>query len=235
MMKKTKMLALAGAALISCVLLAMTAVPRDSAVLEESWANLEKPEPVASRALLKLASTPAETTAFLKSKLTPIKLDEDDLQGLLDALGSQDETVWKPAYETMRYLDPRLAMDLTTLMKTVTDFDTRARLVAVLCDAAPDAYEGMTIELRKTSDLDYNFTAQNMSWWAEHKVSRLNASKGWEISKVTWTRAARAIALLEHFATPEAKAVLVDMTTGHRDAQPTKLAQEALDRLSLIK
>jgi hypothetical protein len=37
--------------------------------------------------------------------------------------------------------------------------------------------------------------------------------------------------LLEHFGTPDAIAILKDMASGNADAQPTKVAQEALANL----
>jgi hypothetical protein len=39
--------------------------------------------------------------------------------------------------------------------------------------------------------------------------------------------------LLEHIGTPEAVAILKDMASGHPDAQPTRVAREALDRLKI--
>ena len=46
--------------------------------------------------------------------------------------------------------------------------------------------------------------------------------------KKKWTRAERAIVLLEHIQTPAAIAILEKMATGHSEAQPTKVAKEAL-------
>jgi hypothetical protein len=47
-----------------------------------------------------------------------------------------------------------------------------------------------------------------------------------------WTRAVRAIVLLEHIGTPDATAILKDMATGHPDAYPSKVAKEALKNLA---
>ena len=49
-----------------------------------------------------------------------------------DALNSDKDDVWKKAYETLDYFDPRLAIDLPTLMNDVTDYPARTRMVAVL-------------------------------------------------------------------------------------------------------
>jgi hypothetical protein len=46
-----------------------------------------------------------------------------------------------------------------------------------------------------------------------------------------WLRASRAVSLLEHLGTPEARQVLQVMAQVDREAQPTRDASEALDRL----
>jgi hypothetical protein len=227
-----------GVVLVACGFVTVHPLAADSAPARPStgeqrvetwWEDLEKPEPQASRALLHLVAKPDETIPFLKQHLPPLKLDADELNALLSDLGSDDEARWKPAFEKLRYLDPRLAVDLPTLMKNTTESVTRNRLVEVLCDSPADTQAGKTVTLRESGDGDYNFVSNHSSWWAEHKVSRLNIGG---TAKAKWTRAARAIALLEHFATPDAIAILKDLATGHPDAQPTKLAQEALANLS---
>ena len=51
-------------------------------------------------------------------------------------------------------------------------------------------------------------------------------------TKKKWTRAVRAIVLLEHIGSPDAEAILKEMATGHPDAHPTKVAREALKTLA---
>src|SRR5947208_954289 len=104
--------------------------------LQASWADLEKSEPDASRALLNFSDHPNESVAFLRKQLRPLKLEADELNLLLGFLGSDKESQWKPAFEQLEYLDPRLAMDLDSLMKTVPDNPARSRLVEILCDRA---------------------------------------------------------------------------------------------------
>jgi hypothetical protein len=58
------------------------------------------------------------------------------------------------------------------------------------------------------------------SWWAEYQVAR--------IVKKKWARSVRAIALLEFIHTPEAVTILKEMASGHPEAQPTRVAKEAL-------
>src|SRR5205814_1189399 len=59
----------------------------------------------------------------------------------------------------------------------------------------------------------YNFR-QGGSWWAEHRVERINVGL-WGNRRKYWTRAVRAVVLLEHVGTPEAVAVLKELATGH--------------------
>jgi hypothetical protein len=83
--------------------------------------------------------------------------------------------------------------------------------------------------VEKTGEVYYNFV-QGGSWWAEHRVDRINVGT-WGNKRKYWTRAVRAIALLEHVDTPAAVSVPKELATGHPDAQPTKAAKEALGRL----
>jgi hypothetical protein len=86
------------------------------------------------------------------------------------------------------------------------------------------------VKLMRIGVQGFNFVSENASWWAEHRIARMRDS-AWGNPKTTWTRAVRAIVLLEHFATPGAVAILRDMAAGHPDAQPTKVAKDALKRL----
>jgi hypothetical protein len=204
----------------------------DPAQLESWWNDLQKPEPESSRALLRFSGNPDATVAFFKDKLKPLTIDADRVHALIDKLGSDDEAVWRPAFEELEYFDPRLAIDLETLMKETTKSPTRERLVTILSGRPIEsvkALEGKKVELRATGPAgsgDFNFTADRGSWWAEGNVARLNQG-GWG-NKSQWTRAVRAITLLAYFGTPNAVAILKDMSTGNPDAQPTKAAKEAL-------
>jgi hypothetical protein len=80
-------------------------------------------------------------------------------------------------------------------------------------------------------DDGYNFHAQG-SWWAEHRIERLNMNGNWGNPKKKWTRAVRAIALLEQVNSPDAVALLRALAEGHPDAQPTKEAKAALNRFA---
>ena len=106
-------------------------------------------------------------------------------------------------------------------------------MVEVLSGREASSLADKDIILRGVGNDGFNFFAQNFgSWWAEHKVSNINAHV-WDNAKKKWTRAVRAIVLLEFIGTPEAVTVLKEMATGHPEAQPIRTAKAALGRLKV--
>ncbi len=204
----------------------------DEKQMEAWWVDLEKGETAATRAMFKLSDRPKETIAFLKKKLKPLSISSGQVRALLLKLGNESESVWKPAFEELEYFDPRLAIDLQTLMNRYTEAPTRQRMVEVVSGQEAGSLKGKKVELRKFGGPDdFNFLADNASWWAENRVERLTAEFGGNVKK-KWTRAVRAVLLLEHIGTPDAAAILKDMTTGHPDAHPTKVAKEAFEKVA---
>jgi len=199
----------------------------DRPTMESLWVRLEKGELEASRALLHMAARPDEAVAFLKVTMKPLKIEPQAVMDLVVKLESRDETVWKPAFEELKYFDPRLAIKLEELMADINIAPARQRLVEVLSSRPPGSLKEQEVTLRHVGDDGYNFMSENGSWWAEHKVSRIGSFDG-DSSKSSWVRAVRAIALLESIGTPEALAIVENMATGHPDAFPTKAAKEAV-------
>jgi hypothetical protein len=195
--------------------------------LEALWADLYKDEPAASTAVIKLFKQPDHTVPFLKEKLRPLKLTAARCKQLLSDLGSKDEKIWKAAWDELDYLDPRLAIDLPTLMKDVTDNPARTRMVELCSARTADSLLGENVQLRSVGD-GYNFTSKG-SWWGEHQIERIG--KGFWNTKKSWTRATRGIAILEQVRSTEAKKVLEQMAEGHPEAFPTKAAKESLKRM----
>ena len=209
---------------------------KDPPTIDAWWADLEKDEPEATRAVLKLAASPKETTAFLKAKMTPLTVDAARIQFLLTMLGDEKDEVWKPAFEELEYFDPRLAIGLEELMTLAPAMPTRQRMVEVLSGRPAGSLAGKAVDLRKFGQPEapsFNFLSQpGGSWWAEIKVERLVGS-GRGNPKKKWLRAVRAIAILESFGTPEAAEIIKAMATGHPDAQPTRFAKETLERIGV--
>ncbi len=196
--------------------------------LEALWSDLYTDDPAAAIAVIKLYKYGDAAVPFLKEKLQPLKLDADQCRKLLRELGSPDEKVWKPAWEKLDYLDPRLAIDLKTLMDEVTDAPARTRMVELCSDRKADSLAGEDVGLRPVRDEGFNFFARG-SWWAEHRVERIGTYP-WQ-PKRAWTRAARSVAILEQIGTQDAAKVLQQLASGHPDAFPTKAAKESLMRL----
>jgi hypothetical protein len=196
--------------------------------LETLWSDLYGSDPAAANAVIRFYKNADAAVPFLKEKLPPLKLDADQCRRLLKQLGSQDEKVWKAAWEKLDYLDPRLAIDLQTLMDEVTDVPARTRMVELCSGRKADSLAGEDVNLRAVGDDGFNFFARG-SWWAEHRVERIGGGV-WN-PKMAWTRAARGVAILEQIGTPEAMQVLRQIASGHPDAFPTKAAKESLLRL----
>lgn len=209
--------------------------PPEPEGMDSWWTDLEMNEPHASRALLKFSTRPNESVPYFADRMGPLRADPDWLQVRLKNLGSDKPEVWKPAFEELEYHDPRLTLGLETLMKDVTEAPARQRLVEVLSGRPAGSLAGKKVDLRRFGEgkeIAFNFVdPQAGSWWAEPSIARLNATN-WGNPKKKWTRAVRALALLEHIGTRGAVAILAEMATGDPDAQPSKVAKEALERVS---
>jgi hypothetical protein len=232
MHRLTRLLLSALLGLGSSLAVAAPARPLDKAAkkkeLEALWADLYKDEPAATAAAIKLFKQSEHAVAFLGEKLRPLKLDAVRCRQLLKDLGSNDEKTWKAAWNELDYLDPRLAIDLPTLMNDVATNPARTRMVELCCDRKADSLAGEDVRLRRVGDDGYNFSSKG-SWWAEHRIDRIGKSF-WTLKR-SWTRAARGIAILEQIGGAEAKKALERMAAGHPDAFPTKAAKESVGRL----
>jgi hypothetical protein len=100
----------------------------------------------------------------------------------------------------------------------------------VLSERPAGSLAGKPVNLRGVGK-GFNFFAEMGSWWAEDQVSRINATR-WGSLRKKWTRSVRAIVLLEYISTPDAVALLSTMATGHAEAQPTKAARQALEKIA---
>jgi len=116
-------------------------------------------------------------------------------------------------------------------MNQVVTVPARQRMVEILSGRKAESHAGQDIKLNKLGNGEgYNFFSNMGSWWAEHKVDRIN-STGWGNTRSKWTQCVRAIILLEHIGTPDAIAILERMSQGHPEAQPTRVAKESLKRI----
>ncbi len=225
--------------------------------LEELWTLLlPYDESVSSRALLELSVRPkADVVRFLGEKLKPIKITKDKLEKLIAELGDENGEVADAAYIELGYFDPRLELDLETIMKTATSKRQKQRIVALMfslpleeankyvwCDVKYNVINNpaaAAVEDRVQHGFLLN-NDPNKPAGFQTELDRMGNPGGMfrfipsTLSKLRlsqWNRATRAIMVLELLRTPDAITVLESMATGHPDASPTKAATEALVRL----
>lgn len=196
--------------------------------LDAWWADLYGDDPAAANAIIKLYKNADAAVPYLKERLQPLELQADQCKRLLKELGSDDEHVWRAAWEKLDYLDPRLAIDLETLMENLTEAPARTRLVELCSDRKADSLAGKDVTIRRFGN-EFNFFDGRGSWWAEHRVDRIGQWAGRR--KRAWTRAARGVAILEQIGTPDAIEVLEQLSSGHPDAAPTRAATDSLERI----
>ena len=114
----------------------------------------------ATRALLNLADRRGETVAFFKAKLRPLKITAGEVRALLLKLGNENEKVWKPAFEELEYFDPRLAIDLETLMDRYKESPVRQRMVEILSGREAGSLAGRSSQPEAVARGDwFNFFA----------------------------------------------------------------------------
>ena len=204
--------------------------------LDALWSDLLEDEPASTQALLAMSKHSSEVTKFLEAKLVPLRLSREQLVKHIGKLDSNNEDEWREAVRTLEYFDPRLAMGLEELLslKNVQTFPARHRLVDVLSGRPIDApYSATTrafqfVKLYEMVDKGYNFRGGDdenscrSSWWAEHRIDRLNDRFG--NPKPEWTRIVRSLALLQSVDTSAAYSIIATVASGHPDAQPTKIA-----------
>ena len=202
-------------------------IPSKPSPMEQNWLDLEKQEAEAVPALLRMAKTPKESIEFLKTKLKPLKIDPEGVTQLLVKLDNEDEKVWKAAFEELEYFDPRLAIDVKTLADNVTSKPLRQRMMEVLVGQPAGAMGEQDMTLNQNGGDNFTLMTGNSGWWLPGNIANLNMNQ----SKKKWTRATRAVMLLEYLNTPEALALLQEMAGGHPEAGPTMAAVAAVNRI----
>jgi RNA polymerase sigma factor (sigma-70 family) len=189
------------------------------------WDDLTKHGQEASAAMLRLAQGGEETVAFLRTKVLPMRLSEEEANRLLGLLSSEREEEWRGAFEKLDYFDPRLVSDVPALMEQVKEPRARARLADILTGhEAGDAGEG-EIKWRRFSQRGYSVTNGKWTRFAETWLDTLS-----RVDKKKWLQVERGIAVLGEIGSAEAVGILREMSRGHQDAEPTRVAVEELER-----
>ena len=202
--------------------------------LELLWNDLmSTDETKAARATLGLAAIPTEAAAFLKARLRPVKVDEATVAQLVKQLDSDEFETRQTAAQELEYLGKYVK---TLLEKHLADSPpTEAkRAIRVLLDKMPSDEKtpapqpklmGRSVSVRSGGgEIQIIIDGKPLDLSAY-------APKPPPLPPAGWARAARAVAVLEYLATPEARQQLEKLAEGEADAPPTKAAKEALERL----
>jgi hypothetical protein len=209
--------------------------------LDSRWADLtSSDEAKATRAMLSLAATPKETLAYLQDQLKPVKADTKQVEKLLKQLESSNFAVRARAMAELEYQGKYIKADLEAAHKSNSDAEVKARINELL-DKLPK-------EKKKDAPMPMLPKGQP----GVVSVSNINGQVRITIDgqvidlsnlgpapppppppgpPAGWVRAVRAVTVLEHLGTPQARALLEAIAAGEADAMPTVAAREALGRL----
>ncbi|MBM3994100.1 MAG: hypothetical protein FJ303_08090 [Planctomycetes bacterium] len=205
------------------------------ASLDARWSDLTSPdEAKATRALLALAMTPKETITLLQDRLKPVKVDSKRVAQLLKQLESTSFPVRVQATAELEYLGKFIKADLEAALKTKLDIETKQRIEQLL-DKMPKAKKAEAPMPNLGGGK--SISVMNMNG----QITIIVDGVPLDLSKAPpppppgpppgWIRAVRAVTLLEHLATPEARQLLQALAAGESEALPTIAAREALERM----
>lgn len=202
-------------------------------------------------ALAAILAHPDQTVPFLKAKLWPLKMTQQEGEVLLGRLFSDDPKECRAAFRELQYFDIRLAMPMEEAWAKATTADHRVRLVRANEIWSEKLSADFPVDCPKFIDYEYrNWPEQpgRVRGWHVTEIKRpgipeqdipksyrfggvnpmrntLREGMGWR-----WDREESAIYLLDAIGTADALAIIRDMATGHPDAGPTKAAKGVLKR-----
>jgi hypothetical protein len=203
------------------------------AALEQWWADLgSSEESKSARALLALARTPSQTVAFLRQRVRAVKADPRRVAKLLEDLDSDSFEKRQTAQQELEYLDKYIKADLEKALEGKVSLEVKLRVRRMLKQigednpkpAAPPVLRGGNISIRNVNgNIEITINGKRLDL-----TPRIIEKPG---PRLSWLRAVRAAAVLEHIGTPEARKVLEMLADGEKDALPSRAAAEALQRL----
>ena len=201
------------------------------------WADLAAVEDARiARALLALSASPRETVAFLKENLRPAKADPARVTQLLADLDNNQFEQRLKATEELEYLGKYVKADLEKALARKPGLEAAKRLEDVLAklskaaeknDALADLMNGNVNSVEVSNANGKATITINGNVLDFSKLQRAEAAGPSRF----WLRAVRAISLLEHIRTPQARQVLESLAQGESDALVTLEARAALERL----
>ena len=224
-----------------------SAFAQDAPPLPAAWRDLlSADDVVATKGALAFAAQPKESVAFLAEKLRPLKAEPKLIARLLGELGDPDFRTREAAEAELDYFGKYIKFDLEKAAKDGTNAEAKERLTKLLGkielaekqeknrDAKPDANplnggsggRGVSV-VNNNGQITIMIDGKVLDL-----TPRVVEKRG---PPPAWTRAGRAIGVLEFLGTPEAVKLLEAMSLGEDTASPTRQAQDALARLKRKK
>jgi hypothetical protein len=225
----------------------------DRVRLQAAWDALASPdEGRASRALLTLAANPGPAVAFLGEHLPPVRDDAERIGALLDDLGSDQRARWTAAADALAYLGPyarphveralaagppaalahRLRELLERLPQPERDRDP-GRGPGRGFGPFPGGGAGSVSVQNINGQVRITVDGQTIDLDRLRGRARGAGAPARDAGRPDpWLRATRAVALLRHLGSPDARAILARLADGEPDAAPTREAKLALKELA---
>jgi len=211
--------------------------------LAAAWQDLlSADEAKATRAACVFAAKPKEGIEFLAANLRPLKVEPKRIEKLVAELGGNDFATREAAQQELEYLGKFAKLNLASALKETSNAEAKERLAKLL---------GRIEIVEKQEQVNEAKPANPLNGGGGVSVSNVNGKvtitvNGQQLDltpkvieklppPASWSRAARAIGILEFAGTPEAVRVLESISLGEDNAPPTKLAQDALARLKRKK
>lgn len=217
-----------------CLVLLAGSVPATSAAdpaLDALWADLASADDArAALALLKLGATPHPSVAYLKAHLGPVKADPARVARLIAQLDDNDFGTRQRAAEDLEYLGKAIKDDLEKALKGNTSAEARQRIQQLL-NKLPKPIQAKEAPPAPQPGVNRVAIINGRVLINGVEVNNTPPPAVPQGPSMTWIRAVRAVALLEHIGSAEARQVLEAIAQGEPDALPTREARAALDRL----
>ena len=210
--------------------------PAKSTPLENFWADLASADDVtATRAILAMSKKPAESLAYLKENLPVVTADPKRVAKLIADLDSNQFPVRQKAAEELEYLGKFIKDDLEKALAAAAGIETKQRLQQLVDKLPKKVEEPKPAQAQRGGANVAVIVVNGQQRILVNGVPVDGAGKPPAAAvgpSMYWVRAVRAIALLEHLGTPEAKQLLEQLAGGEAEALPTETAKAALGRLN---
>ncbi len=221
-----------GAVLLTLV--ASTALQGQSPALEKLWADLaDRDETQATRAALKLAAMPKEALVLLRQKLRPVKLSAERFQALLKQLDADEFETRDAAHKELEYHGRTIRTRMQQTLEGMVSPEVRNHLNQLIeASYNDDPLPPPPKPINPRAGISITTVGGQRIIKIGGQQIDLNPKviekRG---PQPAWIQAARAVAILEHLDSSEARELLRSLAAGEADALPTKAATAALGRL----